>query len=266
MLSSLLITIFSSLTAASVLFIIFLPFFSVRYSIIVSLVFSIPCTIWFVLKTIWDEGGIKEKYESLTDNERTFVNVCFGVFAFEFIYWLLYSRNDPLNTNILFCSEMLFDCFVIMAVYAVYRLIRKRVIKSKVFYGFVCLFFLLSIPYIPKFCGYKTTQIGDFYEARQYTEKYYVLMSTKPKSNSKRKVYRLPATIERSIDDIGTTEEGRPESETRYHLKYLYLSNGGKLTFEYNEDAILIPDEEVKVYDKNGTEYYITLTKEKSKK
>ena len=125
-----------------------------------------------------------------------------------------------------------------------------------------CLFLLLSVPYIPILFKCETTQIGDFYEAEDYTEYYYVLMSREPENKIGRKVYTLPAEIERRYD----------ENEERhcYHINYLYFPNGGYLSFDYDfayeepNCSTVQKDKETEVTDYHGDVYYITLTTEKA--
>ena len=142
-------------------------------------------------------------------------------------------------------------------------------------------FFILSIPYVPRLFGYETTRIGDFYEAEEYTERYYVLMSREPENNPARKVYHLPAKIERRYDYVGTSDivedmygqkyGGEDIYYSNYHILYLYFPKGGCINFDYDyayeDDEItkLIPNKETECEDSKGKTYYITLTKEKAK-
>ena len=141
------------------------------------------------------------------------------------------------------------------------------------------MFFVLSIPRIPVLFGHQTTQIGDFYEAKEYTEKYYVIMSREPENVHNRKQYTLPATIERRKDYSYTTEVsedyyfqehgGDDVYVLNYHITHLYFPNGGYLVFDYDEaleDSELTDIElnkETEVIDYHGDYYYITLTNKK---
>ena len=217
-----------------------------------------------------------------TEDEKIGIFCGGAVFAFVLLVFLFGIRNIPLKILFLNLTKSFFGCFVFMLLFFLYRLLRKRVIKSKIFY-FLCLFFfILSIPYIPRLFGYETTQIGDFYEAEEYTEGYYVLMSRESESNPARKVYRLPAKIERRYDYVGTSEitedmygqihGGDDLYYSNYHILYLYFPNGGSLNFDYDyayedyEITKLIPGKEMRCEDSKDETYYITLTKEKAKK
>ena len=175
-----------------------------------------------------------------------------------------------------------FYVFCVCAIWYIYNLIKtKTFYKGRNFLITLSISFLLAIPHIPVLCGYETTNIGDFYEAREYTAKYYVIMSREPDINVDRKAYTLPAEIERRLDegvetfhsttyylDGETYEQG--VDALNYHINYLYFPNGGYLTFNYDEAyenpeySILLLDKETKVTDYHGDEYYITLTKKKA--
>ena len=141
--------------------------------------------------------------------------------------------------------------------------------KSRAFYYVWLAFFVLSLPYIPKLFGYSTTQIGHLYEAKEYTEKYYVIFSREPEKVSSRKEYKLPAEIERRYDYVYTDENGNDYESLGYHINYLYFPNGGFLSFDYDyayeepSCSKLQVKQERKVTDYHGDEYYISLTKEK---
>ena len=128
---------------------------------------------------------------------------------------------------------------------------------------------------MPVLFGYETTQIGDFYEAEEYTEKYYVIMSRQPKEQENRKEYTLPADIERSLDYSYTTNVtedyysqehgGEDIYASGYHIKKLYFPNGGYLVFDEPIDSTLCVEQEAEVLDYHDDIYYITLTKNKVK-
>lgn len=160
---------------------------------------------------------------------------------------------------------MFFGYFIVLCVVWLYRLMCKDFIKRKVFYIVWVTVLLLSIPHIPQLFGYKTTQIGDFYEAREYTEEYYVVFSREPQSNTNRKQYMLPAQIERRYTYEGTTDDGNEIYDLNYHINYLYFSNGGYLSFDYDDsdDSNVVLGKEMMVMDYHGDFYYVTLTDEK---
>ncbi len=178
--------------------------------------------------------------------------------------------------------EIAFWCFVISIINIVYSWIKNKKLAFKPsFYVYLLLFFLFSIPYLPRLFGYKTTQIGNLYEASAYTETYLVTMSRKPEDEEPRKEYTLPAQIYRQSDYDHTTRirdnfygeqtGGHDIYSLNYHIRYLYFPDGGFLSFDYDEAydnphlTIIIPNKETKVIDYKGDEYYITLTKEKAK-
>ena len=209
-----------------------------------------------------------------TDDEKVFIGSGIAVTLFTLFIFFCGIKNTPLNILILNASKSFFFCVNVLGFVFLYRLFRKRVIKKKLFYTVWILLLLLSIPHIPVICGYETTQIGDFYEAQEYKEKYYVTMSRQPNDKENRKVYTLPAEIERSLDFSYTTdiyedyysqEHGGEDVYTlNYHITRLYFPNGGYLTFDYySENSILQVEQEAEVIDYHGNIYYITLTKEK---
>ena len=170
-------------------------------------------------------------------------------------YIFLYNMGDiPLNISILNASKDFFFYFEVLGIICIYYLIRKNVIKSKFFYIVWITTLLLSIPQMPVLFGYETTQIGDFYEAKEYTEEYYVIMSRQPKEIENRKAYTLPANIQRGLDVY----------ELNYHITRLNFPNGGYLKFDYDSSfSILQVEQETEVMDYHDDIYYITLTKEK---
>lgn len=202
-------------------------------------------------------------------------------FGFDYIVSLIESESARLGfLKLLF--EIAFWGFVICLIRIIYSWIKNKKLNFKFsFYIWFLCFFLFSIPYLPRLFGYKTTQIGNLYEASAYTESYLVIMSRKPEDEKPRKEYTLPAQIYRQSDYDHTTRirdnfygeqtGGRDIHSLNYHIRYLYFSDGGFLSFDYDEAydnpdlTIIIPNKETKVIDYKGDEYYITLTKEKAK-
>ncbi len=134
------------------------------------------------------------------------------------------------------------------------------------------LYFIFALicasPYILYLTGNGTTQIGGFFEKKEYTEKYIVAVSEY--KNGKQTVYYLPAQISKNIDYKTETDynyitgekEDKEITYSMYCLDCLYLTNGEIIEFE--ENNILKLDEKVKVTDHNDIDYYITLTDEKA--
>ena len=161
-------------------------------------------------------------------------------------------------------------------IYGLYSLIKRRKIKDfRMYLIWLTIILIVSLPYIPKLFGHRSTQIGNFYEARTYTEKYIVYMSKAPKTNENRKVYTLSAHISRFEEEVGTDttthyitgeRDERPVERLCYHINKLYFDNGGYIDFSYTDSylTILILNEEVEVTDNEGNIYYITLTAQKS--
>ena len=186
-----------------------------------------------------------------------------------------YNIDDtPLNILLINTSKDCFAYFTLLGVAFIYCLIRKNAIKSKLFYIVWITTLLLSIPQMPVLFGYETTQIGDFYEAKEYTEEYYVIMSRQPKEVKNRKVYMLPAKITRMMDYSYTTDVhedyysnehgGQDVYALTYHITRLNFANGGYLKFNCDSsDSIVQVREETEVIDSHDDIYYITLTKEK---
>lgn len=215
---------------------------------------------------------VKVFWTTFTHSEQAFLVCCGMFFGFITLFVLLRYDISPLNFLILDVSNFFFLSFLILCIYCFYRLLKKSYIKSKLYYICWCVFFLLSVPYIPKALGYKTTQIGDFYEALEYKEKYYVTMSRNSEDNPERKIYTLPAEIERRYDYEGTTHSDNLDDtehdiySLNYHINYLYFPNGGYLRFSSDEiDSIVSPEKECQVEDCEGSSYYITLSAEKVK-
>ncbi len=208
------------------------------------------------------------------DDEK--IGIGFGIAALVFnLLLFLYSYGStkaPINELILTSCSLFFGCFALLSIYFLYRLIRRNVVRHGMFYIFWSLYLLLSIPYIPVVCGYKTTDIGSFYEASEYKEKYNVIMSKEPDTVSGRTEYTLPALIERHPEYSYTTDEyedyygqshgGHDVYTPTYCISRLYFKNGGHLTFDlsFPERITVIPNLETQVTDTKGNTYYITLT------
>jgi hypothetical protein len=211
----------------------------------------------------------KAFWQVQTGDEKFLIGVCIAVMALSLLCFCFWIPDTPLNIIILKISEGFSLCFAILSVIWLCRWIRNRCEKRRVFYVIWALYFILSLPRAPILLGYESTQIGDFYEAREYTEEYYVIFSRKPQSNTNRKQYMLPAQIERRLDYSGTTESGYDKHDLNYHINYLYFSNGGYLSFDYDRAyeepsyTSVVVGQEAKVYDYKGDTYYITLTDEK---
>lgn len=217
--------------------------------------------------------SIKVFWYVQTDVEKFYIGTGIAITLSLLLVFLSGIKSVPLNILILNTSESFFFCFVALGIISLYRLIRKNVIKNKLFYIVWIFFLLLSIPHIPVLFGYRTTQIGDFYESKEYTEKYYVIMSRQPKENKGRKIYTLPAEIERSLDYSYTTDVyedyysqvhgGEDVYVLNYHINHLYFPNGGYLYFDESTNSILQVGQETEVIDYHDNTYYVTLTNEK---
>ncbi len=205
-----------------------------------------------------------------TDNEKVFIGCSIAAVAFILVVFLYGIGDTPLNLLILNAADSIFLYATVLLAVFLYRLIRKRIIKSKIFYVVWALFFALAAPHIPVLFGYETAQIGDFYEAREYTEKYYVIMSRKPESETTRTVYKLPAEIQRRFSYEGSDDYGNEFLSLNYHINYLYFPNGGYLCFDYDyayENSgvtIVVPNQETECIDYKDEIYYITLTTERA--
>ena len=212
---------------------------------------------------------IKALWKAQTEDEKSLIGAFIAVMALFLLLFLLRISDTPLNITILKIAEGSFFCFAVLSVLWLYRLIRNKRERRRCFYVAWAFYLMLSLPHIPVMFGYETTQIGDFYEAREYTEEYYVIFSRKPQGDTSRKQYMLPALIERRLDYIDTTEDGQDICDLIYHINYLYFSNGGYLSFDYDgayddaERSAVILGQETKVEDYHGNIYYITLTDEK---
>lgn len=222
----------------------------------------------------------------LTEEGRIAWGYGIGLFVFNLLISVFsVERFSPRTWLFLLLQNLFQTAFyatIILTISFVLSLF-KRMHKqhSKAFYISWLLAFVLCIPHIPVVCGYETTNIGDFYEAGEYTAKYYVIMSREPNSETNRKAYTLPAEIERRSDEHvetyktatnyldGETYE-QEVSVLNYHINYLYFPNGGYLVFNYDEAyenpeySILLLDAETKVTDYYGDDYYITLTSKKA--
>lgn len=224
---------------------------------------------------------LKVFWSVLSSNEQFLLMSVGAVFILVAVIFLYGINEIQLNFLILNSIETFFTYFSVLSIYFIYRLLRKKIIKNKLFYLVWGIFFLLSISYIPVLFNYESTQIGNLYEANEYKEKYYVIMSREPEQNLNRKVYTLPAEIERRKDYLYTTEikedyygqsyGGNEVYMFNYHINYLYFPNGGYLYFDYDkayeepELTLLKVGKETKVEDYKENQYYITLTKNKIK-
>ena len=209
--------------------------------------------------------------------EKVYIWLIIGAILFEVLV-VLYTMNDtPLNNIIINISKDFFFWFKALGIAFVCTLLfDKHLIKRKLFYIVWVSVLLLSIPQMPVLFGYETTQIGDFYEAKEYTEKYYVLMSRQPQEKENRKVYTLPADIERSLEyyytedvyeDYYLQEHGGYDVYSQgYYIRKLHFPNGGYLTFDNMDDSLILVGIETEVIDYHEDTYYITLTSEKVNK
>lgn len=181
-----------------------------------------------------------------------------GIFLIAFIVGAKYMS---LFEFIFSVSSIFFYAFSILFFAIVYTSVKhKSLTQNRALYILLVISLILAIPYTPKAFGYKTTDIGDFYEADTYTEKYYVIMSRDSEDVENRKEYTLPAKIERRYNVY---------NELRYYINRLYFPNGGYLVFDYDEaledsertDIEL--NKETEVIDYHDDCYYITLTDKK---
>lgn len=205
---------------------------------------------------------INKKYENNNALSKVFIWLIIVALSFELYVFLLTMNDMPLNNVIINISKDFFFWFIILGIIFIFGLLRKCVIKIKLFYVVWILAFLLSLPQMPVLFGYETTQIGDFYEAKEYTEEYYVIMSRQPQDKESRKAYTLSAEIERSLDYLCETD-GHEVYELNYHINQLYFTNGGYLVFDEPNYSIVQVGHESEVTDYHNNTYYITLTKEK---
>ena len=157
-------------------------------------------------------------------------------------------------------------CFLVTAIKD------RKFFKSRAFYTSWIVAFIFCIPHLPRLWEYSTTQIGDFYEANTYIETYYIYMSREPETVKNRKVYTLPAEIERREDLKGTTDDGHDIIILNYHINHLYFPNGDYLSFDYDgayeniENTKIKLNKEKIISDYHGNDYYITLTSKKQNK
>lgn len=216
---------------------------------------------------------------SLTDNEVSLLFFTALAIVLALFIFIKGVEKNPINISLLATFRLFFEYVVVITIYFIYCLIRHKIIKSPLYYIVWALFFVLSIPHIPVLIGYQTTQIGDFYEAREYKAKYYVIMSREPGSVNSRQQYTLPAEIERRKDYLYTTDitedyffqehGGHEVYGLIYHINRLYLPNGGYLIFNYDaaydnpEDTDIELNKETEVIDYHDDTYYITLTDRK---
>ena len=90
-------------------------------------------------------------------------------------------------------------------------------------------------------------------------------MSRQPSEIENRKVYTLPAEIERRLDY--SHDAGNYEVDTlNYHINRLDFPNGGYLSFEDSTYSIVQVGRETEVIDDHDDFYYVTLTREKVNK
>lgn len=149
--------------------------------------------------------------------------------------------------------------FVILSLDTISQIFNRNFKFSKT--SLLILFFCFSIflPLIPRFLGYRTTQIGDEYEAYEYKEIYYVLFSIYPCDNPFRISYAFPAEIER----IKEFYEDPSDSHIYYRVNYIYPYGEERIII--GDRSTVIPNEEKIVEDFDGNRYYVTLTEIKYK-
>lgn len=218
---------------------------------------------------------IKAFCTAMTDEEKSLLTGVTMVCVFLILLFLHGIKDTPMNILILNNLECVYYGFIFMFIRFLYRLIRNNMIRSGIFYAIWIFSFILSIPYIPTLFGYETTQIGDLYEAREYTANYYVIMSREPETAKDRKIYTRPAEITRQIDYKYTTAM-RTDSYTQqeyggddiygfaYHIKCMYFLNGTRLDFSTDDNnSVIYLNKETKVTSTSGKDYYITLTGKK---
>lgn len=217
------------------------------------------------------ENKLFTKNKTLSDESK--LNIFIGCIYLLFVCCIFFINRNKFPQH--YFTHLLCKCFfytfIALAIGVIlYVLKNRKTPKSKKFYLLWIISFLFSLPHIPFLFDYETTNIGGFYEGSQYKEKYIVLMSREPQSVVNRKIYTLPAEIERRSDHSGVIEVGNGEYEElealNYHINYLYFPNGGYLSFDYDEAyespeyCVVILNKERKVTDYKGNEYYVTLT------
>ncbi len=219
---------------------------------------------------------MKEKLLNLWKNssfEKKAITVCLAIVCF-FSLKNLFRFHDS-KESLFYAFRFASDFSLVFALCHIYDILRsvrrKNKPKAK---RLVLLFFYLifAIPSVMQLFNIGNTQIGSFFEKREYTENYIVCMSRDPNDEKNRKEYYLPATISRYPDVIDSNtsiewysgERYDTEIEApQYHLYTIYFENGGYLTFE--DDNIVIPNKEVRLIAKGGDFYYVTLTKRVAK-
>lgn len=103
------------------------------------------------------------------------------------------------------------------------------------------------------------TQIGSLFEAREYTETYYVMMSSNGST-----YYKVPATIYHNDEVYHEHDHLR----SRYFIESAYFPKGGKLffgdvyDFEYSQISLTEPQP---FYDQDEKKWECLLTKERAK-
>lgn len=123
-------------------------------------------------------------------------------------------------------------------------------IKGIIFWSkSILILFLAALPVIIMIFGYRTTQIGDFYEDSSYTQNYIVMVSENPNTVKNRQVDYITAEIEKN--------DG-------YYIKNLYFDS--VIYYDFED---VYPDNEVFVYREIPIKtddglLYITLTDNKA--
>lgn len=208
--------------------------------------------------------------KSLDGNKKAAVIVSIIVVAFSFFLALFdFSEHNNIRTFFIdffkMISESAFTVSIPLLLCFLFNVVMRKK-SNRALYASLVVALTFGCFHLPFVLNIGTTQIGDYYELPEYKEYYYVQLSRKPKSNTDRKVYTLPAEIERTRDYEYTTDKGHEVYATNYHINYLFFSNGGWLYFgdeEPEENAVLL-ETEVEMEDYHNNTYYITLTKEKA--
>lgn len=116
--------------------------------------------------------------------------------------------------------------------------------------------FLVGLFHIIMSLFFTNTQIGDFYEKHEYTEKYYINFSY---NRNDIEFYKLTADIFSSVDTYEDLTEGTYTSRN-YYITKIYFPDGNTLTFDYEK---IIPQKQTSIADIDGNRYYVELTKDK---
>ena len=98
------------------------------------------------IKAFWDKKAIE--WDEKTDEEQLFIIAVFTAILFVFIIFLHGIGNLPLNILLLDAAENFFIYFICLSTIFLYRVIRKKLIRKKIFYITWLLFFALSLPHI----------------------------------------------------------------------------------------------------------------------